>query len=148
MGPNGEYAYFLTASHPFLPPCLRHRPGTLRGFEEKGSACKEGSAQSALGCPDHIWYHGTTRDSSMVAGRRLCGGSGACGGTVTIDGFLADKKCWDMGIASDGANMTHEPWKHTVACMMMPVCEQSGFVILKKMRCDNVCTEQSPRCSG
>merc|ERR1719326_2120204 len=110
--PDGEYAYFLTASAPFLPPCLHHRPGTLRGFDEKGDPCSNDMEHASPGCPNHAWFHGTTTDTSMVQSRRL-DGHATCGVT-TVDGFLADKQCWDNNKMSPfGVNLETMPWKHS-----------------------------------
>jgi hypothetical protein len=74
MRKGAEYAYFLTSTPPFLPPCLSHRPGVLRGFDSKGARC----GAALPGCPDHAWFRGVTRDAD--ARRLTCG---ACGANTT-----------------------------------------------------------------
>ena len=79
---DGEYAYFVTANAPFLPPCLKGRPGVLTGYDSKGAPCPStSSAEPVAGCPDHKWFQGTTTDRT----RRLQGS-----GEITMAGYLAD----------------------------------------------------------
>jgi len=80
---DGTYAYFLTATHPFLPPCLQHRPGLLRGFESKGVLCEEGVARPAAGCPNHPWFRGTTVDPSSAL-RRLTNATASSTTTTVV----------------------------------------------------------------
>jgi len=59
-------------------------------------------------------------------------GASASGSEITWTGFLADNLCLGMpgGIAIDGAHLITSPQDHTVSCMLLPNCLQSGFALL------------------
>jgi len=47
-------------------------------------------------------------------------------------GYLSDVACATKAMAGDGADLTTNPEKHTVACMKTPSCMASGYGILMK----------------
>ena len=47
-------------------------------------------------------------------------------------GYLSDVACATKAMAGDGADLTTNPEKHTVACLKMPACMASGYGILIK----------------
>jgi hypothetical protein len=49
---------------------------------------------------------------------------------IEVVGYLADNLCIDKVIALDGANMRTSPQDHTVHCLLIARCIDSGFAIL------------------
>jgi hypothetical protein len=49
------------------------------------------------------------------------------------EGILADRLCVDSRIASDGSDMLIGPQEHTVSCLLMPPCVDSGFTLLQML---------------
>ena len=47
-------------------------------------------------------------------------------------GFLYDKLCVDRGVGIDGVDTRTEPERHTVHCLLVSVCKNSGYGILSK----------------
>ena len=51
-----------------------------------------------------------------------------------FQGYLIDVYCTEQQHALDGSDVWKEPQKHTVACLKMPICEQSGYGIMSKAK--------------
>ena len=51
---------------------------------------------------------------------------------VYLHGYVVDKYCWGLPghSAVDGTPLATSPQDHSVACMKMKVCAESGFVLL------------------
>ena len=47
-------------------------------------------------------------------------------------GFLYDKLCVDRGVGIDGVDTRTEPERHSVHCLLVSVCRNSGYGILTK----------------
>ena len=47
-------------------------------------------------------------------------------------GYLYDKLCVDRGVGIDGVDTRTEPERHTVHCLLVSVCRDSGYGILTK----------------
>eukprot|EP00285_Hemiselmis_virescens_P014202 CAMPEP_0173384566 /NCGR_PEP_ID=MMETSP1356-20130122/7141_1 /TAXON_ID=77927 ORGANISM="Hemiselmis virescens, Strain PCC157" /NCGR_SAMPLE_ID=MMETSP1356 /ASSEMBLY_ACC=CAM_ASM_000847 /LENGTH=141 /DNA_ID=CAMNT_0014339983 /DNA_START=34 /DNA_END=455 /DNA_ORIENTATION=- len=55
--------------------------------------------------------------------------------SVTHEGFIVDKYCWDKPghVGIDGSNLETAPEAHTVHCMVdIASCRDGGFVLLEK----------------
>ena len=57
---------------------------------------------------------------------------GSDGFTTGIEGYIADRECVDRRYAFDGADMLLAPQNHSLHCLLLPVCKQSGFCIMTK----------------
>lgn len=56
------------------------------------------------------------------------------GAVMQLRGYLSDRYCWDLpgSVAIDGAALRTAPELHTVHCMRLPRCRNSGFVLLQR----------------
>lgn len=56
------------------------------------------------------------------------------GAVMQLRGYLTDRYCWDLpgSVAIDGTALRTAPELHTVRCMRLPRCRNSGFVLLQR----------------
>ncbi|CAK9090244.1 unnamed protein product [Durusdinium trenchii] len=47
-------------------------------------------------------------------------------------GFLYDELCVDRGVGIDGVDTRTEPQRHTVHCLLVSICRNSGYGLLTK----------------
>ena len=64
-------------------------------------------------------------------------GFGSTPAPTTVTGYIADYACWNSGFAMDtGASMTMLADEHTVHCLKMSVCVNSGYLLVTKGEMD------------
>ena len=64
-------------------------------------------------------------------------GFGSTPAPTTVTGYIADYACWNSGFAMDtGASMTMQADEHTVHCLKMSVCVNSGYLLVTKGEMD------------
>lgn len=58
--------------------------------------------------------------------------NGTAGTSATLEGIVADRACVDIGVGFDAADMKRSPQDHTLFCMLLTTCINSGYCLLQQ----------------